>query len=158
MVNVTTETVLHNLFFGIVLDLFRFSGSSSADAFAAPFVISLTIPFALSFSIVLLLISGESANLLSIGAVDFGLVVDATVIMVENIFRRLALSSEGAAVDQKLTVVADSARGEMTKSIFFHFAAIIVVTFIPLFTLSRVEGHHFRADGENVCICDRRRI
>jgi heavy metal efflux system protein len=138
LVNVTTETVLHNLFFGIVL-IFLVQWLFLGDVRSA-IVISLTIPFALSFSIVLLRITGESANLLSIGAVDFGLVVDATVIMVENIFRRLAFPARAAA-DQRLAIVADSAR-EMTRSIFFA-AAIIVVTFIPLFTLSGVEGHIF---------------
>ncbi len=138
LVNVTTETVLHNLIEGIIL-IFVIQWIFLGNLRSA-IVVALTIPFALSFAIMLLVIAGESANLLSIGAVDFGLVVDATVIMVENIFRRLALSP-GAAPDQKLDIVGNASR-EVTQSIFFA-ALIIVTTFIPLFTLTGVEGHIF---------------
>jgi cobalt-zinc-cadmium resistance protein CzcA len=138
LVNVTTETVLHNLIEGIIL-IFIIQWVFLGNLRSA-IIVALTIPFALSFAIMLLVIAGESANLLSIGAVDFGLVVDATVIMVENIFRRLALSP-GAAPDQKLDIVGN-ASSEVTQSIFFA-ALIIVTTFIPLFTLTGVEGHIF---------------
>jgi cobalt-zinc-cadmium resistance protein CzcA len=138
LVNVTTDTVLHNLFFGIVL-IFLIQWIFLGNLRSA-IIVSLTIPFALSFAIMLLTIAGESANLLSIGAVDFGLVVDATVIMVENIFRRLALAPR-AAPDQKLDILRDASQ-QVTRPIFFA-ALIIVTTFIPLFTLSGVEGHIF---------------
>jgi cobalt-zinc-cadmium resistance protein CzcA len=138
LVNVTTKTVLDNLVFGVVfifLVQWIFLGNLRSAV-----IVSLTIPFALSFAITLLTLAGESANLLSIGAVDFGLVVDATVIMVENIFRRLAVATM-AARDQRLLIVEDAAR-QVTKPIFFA-ALIIVTTFIPLFTLTGVEGHIF---------------
>jgi len=61
-------------------------------------IVSATIPFALLFAVVILVLNGESANLLSMGAIDFGIIVDATVIMVENIFRHLAQASQGAAL------------------------------------------------------------
>jgi cobalt-zinc-cadmium resistance protein CzcA len=138
LVNITTDTVLHNLFYGIVL-IFLIQWLFLGDLRSAV-IVSLTIPFALSFAIIALTVTGESANLLSIGAVDFGLVVDATVIMVENIFRRLALAPR-AAPDQKFDIVGDAGR-QMTRSIVFA-ALIIVATFIPLFTLSGVEGHIF---------------
>ena len=61
----------------------------SWETCAAPLIVATTIPFALFFAIVVMTLRGESANLLSVGAIDFGLVVDATVIMMENIFRRI---------------------------------------------------------------------
>jgi heavy metal efflux system protein len=138
LVNVTTQTVLHNVFFGIVL-IFLIQWIFLGNLRSA-IVVAMTIPFALSFAIILLTLSGESANLLSLGAVDFGLVVDATVIIVENIYRRLALSAS-ASPDEKLEVLGDATR-EMTRPIFFA-ALIIVTTFIPLFTLTGVEGKIF---------------
>jgi cobalt-zinc-cadmium resistance protein CzcA len=138
LVNVTTKTVLDNLIFGVIfifLVQWIFLGNLRSAV-----IVAMTIPFALSFAITLLTLAGESANLLSIGAVDFGLVVDATVIMVENIFRRLAFSTL-AARDQRLDIVKDASR-QVTKPIFFA-ALIIVTTFIPLFTLTGVEGHIF---------------
>ena len=116
---------------------------------------SLTIPFALAFAIGLMLIRGESANLLSVGAIDFGLVVDSTVIMMENIFRRLSQPpserfTHSALVQRsespmqfrgKFRVIANAA-SEVNKSIFFS-AAIIIAGFVPLFTMSGIEGHIF---------------
>ena len=87
LVNVTTDTVLHNLLFGVVL-IFLIQWIFLGDLRSAT-IVALTIPFcALSFAITLLVMAGESANLLSIGAVDLGLLVDPTGIMVENIFRQ----------------------------------------------------------------------
>src|SRR5258708_38584839 len=88
LINVTTRTVLHNMVFGVVLIFFvqwLFLGN-----LRSALVVATTIPFALLFAITMLVLRGETANLLSVGAIDFGLVVDATVIMVENIFRHLA--------------------------------------------------------------------
>jgi len=144
LINVTTDTVLHNLIFGVVL-IFFVQWIFLGDLRSA-IIVSLTIPFAFSFACIILAIRGESANLLSIGAVDFGVVVDSTVIMVENIFRHMVKARErnrGRALSstQSISVVYGAAL-EMTKSIFFA-AAIIVATFLPLFTLSGVEGHIF---------------
>ena len=99
-------------------------------------------------------VRGESANLLSVGAIDFGLVVDATVIMMENIFRRIAHAridrgrSRAVTAEQrasgfrgKMAVIAQAAT-QVNHAIFFS-AAIIVAGFIPLFTMSGVEGHIF---------------
>ena len=88
LIKVTTHTVLHNMAEGMILIFvlqYIFLGNIRAAV-----ITSATIPFALAFAIGLLLLLGESANLLSVGAIDFGLVVDATVIMVENILRRLS--------------------------------------------------------------------
>jgi heavy metal efflux system protein len=138
LVRVTTDTVLHNLFFGIGL-IFLIQWLFLGNLRSA-IIVSLTIPFALSFAIIILRLTGESANLLSLGAVDFGLVVDSTVIMVENIFRRLTLVQDESR-DAKLDVIADAGH-QMTRSIFFA-ALIIIVSFMPLFTLGGIEGHIF---------------
>src|SRR5471030_1526128 len=99
----------------------------------------------------ILVLNGESANLLSMGAIDFGIIVDATVIMVENIFRHLAQASHGSAVNTGRPTPAGlsgkvglfyQASTEVTQAIFFA-ATIIIAGFLPLFTLSGVEGHIF---------------
>ncbi|HZZ57713.1 MAG TPA: CusA/CzcA family heavy metal efflux RND transporter [Opitutaceae bacterium] len=153
LIAVTTHTVLHNLIFGIVL-IFLVQWVFLGDLRSAV-IVAATIPFALFFAIIIMTVRGESANLLSVGAIDFGLVVDATVIMVENIFRHLAQRPEdrfvharhlrrdrpGTGVLAKLSVIARSA-SEVDRAIFFS-AAIIIAGFVPLFTLSGVEGHIF---------------
>ncbi len=150
LINTTTSTVLHNMIFGIVLIFFMqwvFLGN-----FRSAVVVAATIPFALLFAISILVLRGESANLLSVGAIDFGLIVDATVIMVENVFRHLgpgrdgeALALEGMArrfgLAGKLRTVLGAA-AEVNLAIVFA-AAIIIAGFVPLFTLSGVEGHIF---------------
>ncbi|HEY1411354.1 MAG TPA: efflux RND transporter permease subunit, partial [Rhodopila sp.] len=109
LIHVTTHTVLHNMVEGIVLIFILqwvFLGN-----FRSAIIVSATIPFALAFAIGLMLLRGESANLLSVGAIDFGLVVDATVIMVENIFRRLSQPPSqrfaGSAFIHRIQVAGD---------------------------------------------------
>jgi cobalt-zinc-cadmium resistance protein CzcA len=148
LINLTTHTVLFNLVFGMVLVFFVqwiFLGDLRSAV-----IVSSTIPFALFFAIGILVLRGESANLLSVGAIDFGLIVDATVIMVENIFRHLAEGSPledsphhnvPAGLTGKLATIFQAAT-EVNRAIFFS-AAIIIVGFLPLFTLSGVEGHIF---------------
>ncbi len=154
LISVTTHTVLENLIFGIVLIFFVqwiFLGN-----LRSAIIVSATIPFAMFFAIIIMTLRGESANLLSVGAIDFGLIVDATVIMVENIFRHLAESKEkrdagtplfmqhifpDTSLHGKMATIAFAAT-EVNRSIFFS-AAIIIAGFIPLFTLSGVEGHIF---------------
>src|ERR1700716_2746015 len=148
LINLTTHTVLFNLIFGMLL-VFFVQWIFLGDLRSA-IIVSSTIPFALFFAIGILVLRGESANLLSVGAIDFGLIVDATVIMVENIFRHLA---EGAPLDgAEETSLPSGIRGklatifraatEVNRAIFFS-AALIIVGFIPLFTLRGVEGHIF---------------
>ena len=153
LINLTTHTVLHNMVEGIVL-IFLLQWIFLGNLRTAV-IVSVTIPFALAFAIGLMLIRGESANLLSVGAIDFGLVVDATVIMVENIFRRLSQPpgqrfSHSALIQRsespmefrgKFRIIANAAT-EVNKSIFFS-AAIIIAGFVPLFTMSGIEGHIF---------------
>jgi heavy metal efflux system protein len=144
LINVTTNTVLHNMAEGIILIFivqWLFLGNLRSAV-----IVATTIPFALCFAILIMTLSGESANLLSVGAIDFGLVVDATVIMVENIYRHLSrpvMSPLGRAnrMTRKLATLREAA-SEVNRAIFFS-AAIIITSFIPLFTLVGVEGHIF---------------
>ena len=150
LIETTTHTVLHNMVVGILLIVLLqwiFLGDLRSAV-----IVGATIPFALFFAVVILVLRGESANLLSVGAIDFGLIVDATVIMVEAIFRRLsqttALSSDEAAAISSETMMGMkshaiySASADVARSIFFA-AAIIIAAFLPLFTLSGVEGNIF---------------
>lgn len=145
LIQVTTKTVLHNMVEGMVLIFivqWLFLGNLRTAV-----IVATTIPFALFFAILIMTLRGESANLLSVGAIDFGLIVDATVILVENIFRNLAEATSfkprthRQEVASKLTVIAD-ASAQVNKAIFFA-AAIIIVSFLPLFMLTGVEGHIF---------------
>jgi cobalt-zinc-cadmium resistance protein CzcA len=153
LIHVTTHTVLHNMIAGIAL-IFLLQWLFLGNLRSA-IIVATTIPFALSFAIGLMVMRGESANLLSVGAIDFGLVVDATVIMVENIFRHLALAAghrgRGASPLDHMRVpsgfsgrfaIIATAAAEVSRSIFFA-AAIIIAGFVPLFTLSGIEGHIF---------------
>ena len=88
LIDVTTNTVLHNMIMGMIL-IFLIQWMFLGDLKSA-LIVATTIPFALFFAVIIMVVRGESANLLSVGAIDFGLVVDATVIMVENIFRHLS--------------------------------------------------------------------
>ncbi|HUN90916.1 MAG TPA: CusA/CzcA family heavy metal efflux RND transporter [Burkholderiaceae bacterium] len=154
LIEVTTHTVLHNMALGVAL-IFLVQWIFLGNLRSA-LIVATTIPFALFFAVMILLARGESANLLSVGAIDFGLIVDATVIMVENIFRHLVESSRPGGRHQdyqlhrkratvgfggRLGVIANSAR-EVNQAIFFS-AAIIIAGFVPLFTMSGVEGHIF---------------
>lgn len=151
LIDITTSTVLHNMVIGILLIFFlqwAFLGN-----LRSAIIVGMTIPFALFFAIGILVIRGESANLLSVGAIDFGLIVDATVIMVESIFRWLSGHGNKDATAEAVRVLPPAglhgkrllifhAAADVNRSIFFA-AAIIIAGFIPLFTLSGVEGHIF---------------
>lgn len=150
LIDLTTHTVLHNMVVGIfliVLLQWVFLGD-----LRSALIVGATIPFALFFAVIILVMRGESANLLSVGAIDFGLIVDATVIMVEAIFRRLSQTTElspaeeshispETAMGMKNHAIL-SAASDVSRSIFFA-AAIIIAAFLPLFTLSGVEGNIF---------------
>jgi cobalt-zinc-cadmium resistance protein CzcA len=151
LIDITTRTVLHNMVFGIGL-IFLLQWVFIGNLRSAV-IVGATIPFALAFAVGILVLRGESANLLSVGAIDFGLIVDATVIMVETIFRRLAqpaaqrhtepLAGERSSytLGGKVLEIFNAAAA-VNRSIFFA-AGIIIAAFIPLFTLSGVEGHIF---------------
>jgi len=150
LIQTTTRTVLENMVTGIAL-IVLLQWIFLGDLRSA-LIVGATIPFALFFAVSILVIRGESANLLSVGAIDFGLIVDATVIMVEAIFRRLSQTerlseaeletiSANTVMDMKHHAILTAA-ADVSRSIFFA-AAIIIAAFIPLFTLSGVEGNIF---------------
>jgi cobalt-zinc-cadmium resistance protein CzcA len=148
LISITTNTVLHNMVFGIAL-IFLLQWVFLGDLRSA-LIVAATIPFALFFAVGILVLRGESANLLSVGAIDFGLIVDATVIMVESIYRRLGEATHGSGdpaagapegLTGKLAIIFHAA-SSVSRSIFFA-AGIIIAGFLPLFTLSGVEGHIF---------------
>jgi len=150
LIDLTTHTVLHNMVVGILL-IVLLQWIFLGDLRSA-LIVGATIPFALFFAVIILVLRGESANLLSVGAIDFGLIVDATVIMVEAIFRRLSQTTElseaeashispETAMGMKNHAIL-SAASDVSRSIFFA-AAIIIAAFLPLFTLSGVEGNIF---------------
>ncbi|WP_198372045.1 efflux RND transporter permease subunit [Roseomonas rosulenta] len=145
LVNVATRTVVKNILEGVALIIiiqYLFLGD-----LRGAIVIAATIPFAFFFAILIMMARGESANLLSLGALDFGLLVDATVIMVENVFRHLHLARhrEGIYAHDRgtgMSRIVLRAAGEVDKAIFFS-ALIIIAAFIPLFTLGGIEGRIF---------------
>ena len=132
LVKLTTHTVLENLITGMLLVsvvLFLFLGHLRAALITA-----INIPLALLFAFSGLVGSGTPANLISLGAVDFGIVVDSTVIMMENIFRHLGAHGKGD-MRERILMGASEVAGPMTFSTF-----IIGVAFLPLFTMTGVAG------------------
>ena len=138
LIHFTTHTVLHNLTEGIILVviiLFLFLGNVRGA-----FIVALTIPFSLLFASICLDLRHIPANLLSLGALDFGMVVDGTVVMVENIVRHLnQRGRENETPDEK---IKDAAH-EIQRPVFYAIA-IIITAYLPIFTLQAVEGRLFK--------------
>jgi cobalt-zinc-cadmium resistance protein CzcA len=140
LVHYTTRTVLHNLTEGMVLVvivLFLFLGNVRGAI-----IVALTIPFALLFAATCLNLKGIPANLLSLGALDFGMVVDGCVVMVENIVRHIHQRRNGDVAKPTLEVIRGAAH-EVQRPVFYAIA-IIITAYLPVFTLQRVEGRLFR--------------
>jgi heavy metal efflux system protein len=164
LVGVTTHTVLHNLIFGCLLVFviqWIFLGNLRSAV-----IVGVNIPFALFFAVIIMVMMGEDANLLSVGAVDFGIIVDSAVILIENVFRnfqhpadrqsllqqlaegrfgpdptRMAGSTSSPDWTDRLRLILASAL-QIDKAIFFS-AVITVAAFVPLFTMQGVEGQIF---------------
>jgi cobalt-zinc-cadmium resistance protein CzcA len=138
LVHYTTHTVLHNLTEGIVLVtiiLFIFLGN-----IRSALIVAATIPFSLLFASILLDLRHIPANLLSLGALDFGMVVDGAVVMVENILRHLGRPSDAhIPLPEKISRAAH----EVQRPVFYAIL-IIITAYMPIFTLQRVEGKLFR--------------
>jgi cobalt-zinc-cadmium resistance protein CzcA len=144
LVSYTVETVEHNLTEGMILVtiiLFLFLGNVRGAI-----IVALTIPFALMFASICLDLSHIPANLLSLGALDFGMVVDGSVIMIENMVRHLALKDDTRTVAQK---IRDAAH-EVLRPVFFA-RGIIITSYLPIFTLKAVEGRLFKPMAWTVC-------
>ncbi len=138
LLHLTTHTVLHNLTEGIVLVvviLFLFLGN-----LRGALIVALTIPFSLLFASICLDLRHIPANLLSLGALDFGMVVDGAVVMVENIVRHL---SHGARKDMSVREQIRQAAHEVQRPVFYAIG-IIITAYLPIFTLQSVEGRLFK--------------
>ena len=138
LIHYTTHTVLHNLTEGmilVVIILFLFVGNVRAAI-----IVSLTIPFALLFAATCLNIAHIPANLLSLGALDFGMVVDGAVVMIENIARHLGHRNDPP---RPVAQVIREAAHEVQRPVFYAIA-IIITAYMPIFTLQRVEGRLFK--------------
>src|SRR3984957_18491022 len=142
LLHFTLNTVLHNLTEGMILVtviLFLFLLNARAAL-----IVALTIPFSLLFASIWLDLSHIPANLLSLGALDFGMVVDGAVVMVENIIRHLSRSRQPSAGPPKTTAeMIREACHEVQRPVFYAIA-IIITAYLPIFTLQRVEGRLFR--------------
>jgi cobalt-zinc-cadmium resistance protein CzcA len=166
LIDVTTHTVFHNLAFGCLL-VFLIQWIFLGDLRSA-ILVGINIPFALFFAIIVLVARGDSANLLSLGAVDFGIIVESAVILVENVFRNL--QAPAAARQALLERFAAGAWGpdptagphhatpvrgwtdrlrlilistlQVDRAVFFA-ALMVVAAFVPLFTMQGVEGAIF---------------
>jgi heavy metal efflux system protein len=164
LVSVTTHTVLHNLIFGCLL-VFVIQWVFLGNLRSA-IIVGVNIPFALFFAVIIMVLIGQDANLLSVGAVDFGIIVDSAVILIENIFRNFQHPAERESLLQHLAegrfgddptrnagatetvhwndrlrlILASSL--QVDKAIFFS-ATITVAAFVPLFTMQGVEGQIF---------------
>jgi cobalt-zinc-cadmium resistance protein CzcA len=138
LIHYTTHTVLRNLGEGFVLVaivLFLFLGSARSAL-----IVGLTIPFSLLFASIFLDLRHIPANLLSLGALDFGMVVDGAVVMMENIHRHLGRAAgDGRSVSERIRQAAH----EVQRPVFYAIT-IIITAYLPIFTLQKVEGRIFR--------------
>src|ERR1700689_68700 len=146
LVRVTTDTVEGNLMRGMVLVLivlifFLVSGRAAV-------IVALTIPVALLFSFIFLHARGVAANLLSIGAIDFGIIIDGTLVMVENIFRELGLR-EGT--EYNLNEVILAAAKDVDRPIFYS-VAVIIAGYIPIYALTGPSGKLFHPMADTMSI------
>jgi heavy metal efflux system protein len=136
LIHFTTHTVLHNLGEGmalVVVVLLLFLGNVRGAL-----IVAVTIPFSLLFASICLDLKHIPANLLSLGALDFGMVVDGAVVMIENIVRHLSRKEVGSIADR-----IRAAAHEVQRPVFFAIA-IIITAYLPIFTLQRVEGRLFK--------------
>ncbi len=136
LVHFTSHTVLHNLTEGMILVsiiLFLFLGN-----IRGALIVAATIPFSLLFASICLDLRGIPANLLSLGALDFGMVVDGAVVMIENIVRHLGHKNGVKTPNEKIS----EASHEVQRPVFYAIA-IIITAYLPIFTLQRVEGRLF---------------
>ncbi|HXJ40128.1 MAG TPA: efflux RND transporter permease subunit, partial [Bryobacteraceae bacterium] len=143
LLGLTLSTVLHNLGEGmmlvtVILVLFLFNAR-------AAFIVAVTIPFSLLFASIWLDLTKVPVNLLSLGALDFGMVVDGAVVMVENIVRHLtrARRETASGPPKSTTEIIREACHEVQRPVFYAIA-IIITAYLPIFTLQRIEGRLFR--------------
>jgi cobalt-zinc-cadmium resistance protein CzcA len=146
LVALTIHTVEHNLVLGmalVLLVLMFFLGNVRAAV-----IVALTIPLALLFSFIFLHLRGVAANLLSIGAIDFGIIIDGTLVMVENIFRELG-AREGQQYNLREVLLA--AARDVDRPIFYS-VAVIIAGYIPIYALTGPSGKLFQPMADTMAI------
>ena len=160
LIDITTATVLHNMVVGILL-IVLLQWIFLGDLRSA-LIVGATIPFALFFAVIILVLRGESANLLSVGAIDFGLIVDATVIMVEAIFRRLSQTTALSEAEQS-HISADTTMGMKSHAILSARRRRVALDLLcrrhhhrgvpAAVHAERRRRQYLRADGADLCLC-----
>lgn len=146
LVQLTIDTVEHNMLLGmclVLLVLIAFLVNIRAAV-----IVALTIPLALLFSFIFLHAQGISANLLSIGAIDFGILIDGTLVMVENVFRELGMR-EGQSYDLHQVILA--AAKDVDRPIFYS-VAVIIAGYLPIYALTGPSGKLFKPMADTVSI------
>jgi cobalt-zinc-cadmium resistance protein CzcA len=146
LVELTIRTVEHNLLLGMTLVLIVLL--FFLVSFRAAVIVALTIPLALLFSFIFLHANGVAANLLSIGAIDFGIIIDGTLVMVENIYRELGLR-EGQQYNLQEVILA--AAKDVDRPIFYS-VAVIIAGYIPIYALSGPSGKLFHPMADTMSI------
>jgi cobalt-zinc-cadmium resistance protein CzcA len=146
LVQLTIDTVEHNLLLGMVLVLVVLM--AFLVSIRAAVIVALTIPLSLLFAFIFLHAQGIPANLLSIGAIDFGILIDGTLVMVENIFRELG-AREGQ--DYNLEEVIRNAAKDVDRPIFYS-VAVIIAGYLPIYALSGPSGKLFKPMADTVAI------
>jgi heavy metal efflux system protein len=140
LIHMTTHTVEHNMVEGMILVLIIllfFLGN-----FRSALIVACTVPLSLLFASIFLNLRDIPANLLSLGALDFGMVVDGAVVMVENIYRHKEHAKERGESDMNMIDLIIAAAREVERPIVYAIA-IIILAYLPIFTLQRVEGKLF---------------
>ena len=146
LVQLTIDTVEHNMLLGMALVLIVLM--AFLVSMRAAVIVALTIPLSLLFSFIFLHARGVAANLLSIGAIDFGILIDGTLVMVENIFRELG-EREGQSYDLQEVILA--AAKDVDRPIFYS-VAVIIAGYLPIYALSGPSGKLFRPMADTVAI------
>jgi cobalt-zinc-cadmium resistance protein CzcA len=146
LVQLTIDTVEHNMVLGMALVFIVLMGFLVSVRAAT--IVALTIPVALLFSFIFLHARGAAANLLSIGAIDFGILIDGTLVMVENIFRELGLR-EGKEYDLQTVIL--SAAKDVDRPIFYS-VAVIIAGYLPIYALTGPSSKLFKPMADTVTI------
>ena len=144
LVDLTTDTVEANLLRGMVLVLIVLI--FFLVSFRAAIIVALTVPLSLLFAFIVLHAHDVAANLLSIGAIDFGIIIDGTVVMIENIYRELALR-EGQQYNLHEVILA--AAKDVDRPIFYS-VAVILAGYLPIYALSGPSGKLFHPMAETM--------
>ena len=146
LVQLTIDTVEHNMLIGMTLVLVVLM--AFLVSIRAAVIVALTIPLSLLFSFIFLHARGVAANLLSIGAIDFGILIDGTLVMVENVFRELG-AREGRSYDLQEVILA--AARDVDRPIFYS-VAVIIAGYLPIYALSGPSGKLFKPMADTVSI------